>query len=50
MENIKMMKIIVKQVTSELADSLSTKPRRTLGHARTRLNVMYMATTPRAQT
>ena len=50
MDNIKMGKIIVKKVASELADRYQQIHPPTLGHARRRLNVMNMATTLRAQT
>jgi hypothetical protein len=50
MENIKMVKIIVKKVASEIADRNQQIHPPPLAMQRRRLNVMYMATTLRAQT
>jgi hypothetical protein len=50
MENIKIVKIIVKKVASEIADRNQQIHPPPLAMQRRRLNVMYMATTLRAQT
>ena len=50
MENIKMVEIITKNVASELADRNLQIHLTPLAMQRRRLNVMYMATTLRAQT